>query len=236
MVGSVDAWSVEPAVNPRLREAKRRRLVRMTKQQIAGRSGPVRQIRYRNEVVSPLALELECGKLLWRAQRAIATVVTSRVYASDLRTTVEEAALEQHQWEIAVALREITELLLDLASSYAGGTAGPMTIAGARFPESRDIARSRRHHRPDTGTRIAGGHRGGATGLGDCPPHGGQQRQVPRPSRTHCSRPACHHANHGPCRARRRDGASSARNSAAGHPGGGSAGSSRVALGPKLTI
>jgi hypothetical protein len=42
---------------------------------------------------------------------------------------LEEPVLQQHEWEIAVALREITELLLDLVSSYAGGTAGPMTTA-----------------------------------------------------------------------------------------------------------
>lgn len=101
----------------------------MTKEQITGRTGPVRQIRYRDQVVSPLALELECRKLLQRAQRAIATIVTSRVYAGDLRGTVEEPVLQQHEWEIAVALREITALLLDLVPSYAAGTAGPMTIA-----------------------------------------------------------------------------------------------------------
>ena len=129
MVGNVGAWNVEPVVNPSLREAKRQRLIRMTKQQIAGRTGPVRQIRYRDQVVSPLALERECWMLLQRAQRAIATIVTSRVYAGDLRGTLEEPVLQQHEWEIAVALREITELLLDLVSSYAGGTAGPMTTA-----------------------------------------------------------------------------------------------------------
>ena len=101
----------------------------MTNDQIAGRTGPVRQIRYRDQVVSPLALERECWKLLQRAQRAIATIVTSKVYAGDLRSAVEEPVLRQHEWDIAVALREITELLLDLASSYAGGTAGPMTTA-----------------------------------------------------------------------------------------------------------
>ena len=129
MVGDVGAWSVEPVVNPSLREAKRHHLIRMTKEQIAGRTGPVRQIRYRDQVVSPLALELECRKLLLRAQRSIATIVTSSVYAGDLRGTVEEHVLRQHEWEIAVALREITELLLDLVSSYGGGTAGPMTSA-----------------------------------------------------------------------------------------------------------
>ena len=127
MVGDAGAGSVEPAVNPSVREARRRRLIRMTKEQIAGRTGPLRQVRYRDRVVSPLALELECRKLLQRAQCAIATIVTSRVYAGDLRGTVEESVLRQHEWDIAVALREITELLLELVSSYAGGTAGPMT-------------------------------------------------------------------------------------------------------------
>jgi hypothetical protein len=124
MVSDVGAWSVEPVVNPSLRVAKRQRFIRMTKAQIAGRTRPVRQIRYRDQVVSPLALELECRKLLRRAQRAIATIVTSGVYAGDLRGTVEEPVLKQHEWEIAVALREITELLLDLVSSYAEGRRG----------------------------------------------------------------------------------------------------------------
>ena len=127
MVGSAGAWSVEPVANPTLREAKRQRLIRMVKEQIAGRTGPVRQIRCRDQIVSPLALERECRKLLERTQHAIATIVTSRVYAGDLRGAVEEPVLRQHEWEIAVALREITEFLLDLVSSYGGGTAGPMT-------------------------------------------------------------------------------------------------------------
>jgi len=129
MVGNVSAGRVKPVANPSLREGKRERLIRMTQAQLAGRTGPVRQIRYRDEVVSPLALERECGTLLYRAQRAIATVVTSQVYERELRGTVQERALRQHEWDIAVALREITELLLDLAASYAGGQAGPMTTA-----------------------------------------------------------------------------------------------------------
>jgi hypothetical protein len=129
MAGDAGAWSIEPVVNPTLSQAKRRRLIRTTKEQIAGRSGPLRQIRYRDQVVSPLALELECRKLLRRVQRAIATIVTSHVYAADLCEAVQESVLRQHEWEIAVELREITELLLDLVSSSAGGTAGPMTAA-----------------------------------------------------------------------------------------------------------
>jgi hypothetical protein len=138
----VNVWGVEPVVNPSLREAKRQRLMRMTREQVAGRTGPVRQIRYRDQVVSPLALERECRELLHRAQRALAVVVASSVYARDLRDTVEEPVLRQHEWEIAVSLREITELLLDLASSYGGGTVGPMT-AGILVSQNRAISMAR---------------------------------------------------------------------------------------------
>jgi hypothetical protein len=127
MVGDVGTSGVAAVANPDLREGRRQRLVRMSREQSVGRTGPVRQIRYRDQVVSPLALELDCRRLLNRAQRAITTIVTAKVYASDLRAAVEESVLRRHEWEIAVALREITELLLDLAKSYAGGTAGPMT-------------------------------------------------------------------------------------------------------------
>jgi hypothetical protein len=127
MVGDVGASGVEPVANPDMRERKRLRLIRMTKAQIAGRTGPVRQIRYRDEVVSPLALELGCRQLLHRAQRAIATIVTSPVYAGELRSAADEPVLRRHEWEIALSLREISELLLELASGYAAGAAGPMT-------------------------------------------------------------------------------------------------------------
>jgi hypothetical protein len=142
MVGTGGAWSVEPVVNPALREGRRQRLIRMTKEQVAGRTGPARQIRFRDQVVSPLALELECRKLMRRAQRAIAVVVSSGVYARDLRGTVEESVLRRHEWEIAVALREITELLLDLVSSAGGGTAGPMT-ATVLVSQNRAISMAR---------------------------------------------------------------------------------------------
>jgi hypothetical protein len=129
MVGNVGAGSVEPVVHPGLREGKRQRLVRKTREQVAGRTGPVRQVRYREEVVSPLALEQGCRLLLQRTQRAIAVVLRSGVWARDLRGAVGESVLRQHEWEIAVSLREITELLLDMVASAGGGTAGPMTAS-----------------------------------------------------------------------------------------------------------
>jgi hypothetical protein len=129
MVGNAGAPGIEPVANPDVREGKRQRLIRMTKAQVAGRTGPVRQIRYRDQVVSPIALEAGCRELLGRAQRAIATIVTSPVYSDDLRAAVEEPVLRWHEWQIAIALRDITELLLDLVSGYAAGAAGPMTTA-----------------------------------------------------------------------------------------------------------
>lgn len=129
MVGNVSAGSVEPVVCPGIREGKRQRLIRVTREQIAGRTGPARQVRRRDEVVSPLALEQGCLQLLQRAQRAISVVLRSEVWAHDLRGAVGEAVLRQHEWEIAVSLREITELLLDMVSSAGGGTAGPMTAS-----------------------------------------------------------------------------------------------------------
>jgi hypothetical protein len=129
MTGNVGASDVEPVANPSLGTAKRQRLIRMVKQQVAGRNGPVRQVRKKDQVVSPLALELDCRRLLYRVQCAIAAIVTSKVYAHDLRDAVEEPVLRQHEWEIAVSLREITELLLDLVATSGGTGTGPMTTA-----------------------------------------------------------------------------------------------------------
>jgi hypothetical protein len=130
MVGNVYPWDLEPVVRPGMRDTKRQRLIRVTKQQIGMRAGPVRQVFDRDQIVWPFALELGCRRLLQRSQRAIVTIITSSVYVADLRDTVTESVLHQH--EIAVALREITELMLDLASGYAGGTAGPLTTAVLR--------------------------------------------------------------------------------------------------------
>jgi hypothetical protein len=70
MVGDAGARSVEPVVNPGLGDARRRRLIRMTKEQIAGRAGPLRQVRQRDRVVSPLALGSMNGKSPSRCARS----------------------------------------------------------------------------------------------------------------------------------------------------------------------
>jgi hypothetical protein len=118
-----------PVANPELREGRRQRLISMTRQQTWNRTGPVRQTRYRDEVVSPLALERACRDLLRRTQAAITTITGSVVFADSLSGIAGEPVLRRHEWEIAVALRDISELLLGLAEGFAAGGAGPMTTA-----------------------------------------------------------------------------------------------------------
>ncbi|HUN38361.1 MAG TPA: hypothetical protein VMU95_40745 [Trebonia sp.] len=129
MHGDIGQGLVYPVANPDLREGKRQRLIRAAMYQALGRVGPVRQKRYRDEVVSPLALESSCRQLLSRTQTAIATTVYAGVYAANLSGAVRVEDLRRHEWEIAVALREISELLAELAASFAAGGAGPMTMA-----------------------------------------------------------------------------------------------------------
>jgi hypothetical protein len=131
MTGDIGPFPVYPVANPSLREGRRLRITWMAIQQSAGRVGPVRQKRYRDDVVSPLALEMSCRELLCRAQASIVTIVGAQVYAASLSGTVRVADLRRHEWEIAVALREISELLVELAASFAAGGAGPMTLTVA---------------------------------------------------------------------------------------------------------
>ena len=78
----------------------------------------------------PSDLDCLCRELLLRAQRAIAAVLGSEVYASDmLDHAAGEMVLRWHEWDIAAALRVITRLRAELAASAAAGGAGPMAAA-----------------------------------------------------------------------------------------------------------
>lgn len=92
-----------------------------------GPAAPMRQVRHRDEVVGPLALDLPARQLLLRAQRAITYVLGSEVYATDLHDTLHESVLRRHEWEIAIALRDITELRVAYAST--APEPGPITTA-----------------------------------------------------------------------------------------------------------
>jgi hypothetical protein len=133
MIGNFGVLEIGPVANPSLREGKRRRLIRMTKDSMAkqlkaGQVGPMRQVAYRDEVVGPLALNRSALHLLLRVQDAIGTILSAKSYVGDLSETIPESVLRWHEWEIALALREITELQME-ASSAAQETPGPMTTA-----------------------------------------------------------------------------------------------------------
>jgi hypothetical protein len=121
---------VTSVINPSLPASTRRRVLRMSKigAPVAG-PAPMRQVRHRDEIVGPLALDLPSRKVLLRAQQAITRILNSEVYAEDFRATVQESALRRHEWEIAVALRDITELRIEHASSTSAESPGPLTAA-----------------------------------------------------------------------------------------------------------
>jgi hypothetical protein len=84
--------------------------------------------RYRDRFVEPRCLDAESRRVLWRAQRAIDTVLGSAVYAdSSLSHIAGEAELSRHEWEIATQLREITKLRNVHASNSAKSAPGTST-------------------------------------------------------------------------------------------------------------
>jgi hypothetical protein len=78
--------------------------------------------------IRPSDLDKSSGKLLFRAQDAIRTVLGSRVNTSNsLDCAAEELELRRHEWEIAKALRKISKLRSELEASTKDGTPGPTT-------------------------------------------------------------------------------------------------------------
>jgi hypothetical protein len=127
-MNSHDVRNVAPVANPSLAADRGRRMIRKAMPP-AGRSAPMRQVLHRDEVVAPLALDVSCRQLLLRVQHAIARSLKSGVYVSNLHRTMPEIVLKQHEWEIAVALRDISELRAEYAASASAGGQGPMTAA-----------------------------------------------------------------------------------------------------------
>ena len=84
--------------------------------------------RYRGRFVEPRLLDAESRRVLWRAQRAIDTVLGSAVYMdSSLSHIAGEAELRRHEWEIATQLCEITKLRNLHASNSAKSAPGSST-------------------------------------------------------------------------------------------------------------
>jgi hypothetical protein len=121
-------WEIMPVANPALRERKRRRLIRDSlAREPAGLAEPQYQLRHRDQVVIPSALDQVSRGLLIRAQAAIESaldpVTDDAVESPDI---VAEPALREHEWQIAIALRDITDLRAEHEFN-ATASAGPMT-------------------------------------------------------------------------------------------------------------
>ncbi|HZR52098.1 MAG TPA: hypothetical protein VFB06_21625 [Streptosporangiaceae bacterium] len=106
------SWDIMPVANPALRYRKRRRLVRRgCAYDPVGLTEPVYQLRHRDQVVLPSALDRVSRELLIRAQVAVSSalgsVMDTAVRSPDI---LAEPALRWHEWQIAIALRDITDL------------------------------------------------------------------------------------------------------------------------------
>jgi hypothetical protein len=123
------SWDIMPVANPDLPEGKRRRLVRDSlARDPVGVAEPTRQVRHRDQIVAPFSLDRACRQLLLRAQVAIDSVPDPGAEQGGLPDIVAEGTLRRHEWEIAVALRDITELRTE-HDFNAADSMGPITDA-----------------------------------------------------------------------------------------------------------
>jgi hypothetical protein len=123
------SWDIMPVANPDLPEGKRRRMVRDSlARDPVGVAEPMRQVRHRDQIVAPYSLDRACRQLLLRAQVAIDSVPDLRAEQGVLPDIVADGTLRRHEWEIAVALRDITELRTEHEFN-AADSMGPITDA-----------------------------------------------------------------------------------------------------------
>jgi hypothetical protein len=123
------SWDVMPVADPDLPVRKRTKLVgRAVVRDRVGLGKPARQLEDRDKIVLPSALDQESRELLLRAQNAIADALDDDVNAADPDSTVEETTLLRHEWEIAVALRDISDLRAEHELN-AAASVGPITQA-----------------------------------------------------------------------------------------------------------
>jgi hypothetical protein len=126
------SWDIMPVTNPDLPERKQRRLVRNNLvTDPVGLAEPLYQLHHRDEIVAPSALDRVCRELVIRAQTAITTALDSVLDsvlddAAPSADILTEATLRWHEWEIAVALRDITDLRAEHEFN-AAASAGPLT-------------------------------------------------------------------------------------------------------------
>jgi hypothetical protein len=122
------SWDIMPVASPALRDRKRRRLIGSSLvHDPVGLAEPLYQLRHRDQVVLPSALDRVSRELLIRAQIAISSaldpVTDDAVQSPDI---LAESTLRWHEWQIAIALRDITDLRAEYEFNAAAST-GPLT-------------------------------------------------------------------------------------------------------------
>jgi hypothetical protein len=125
---SDSSWDIMPVANPELRARKRQRLIdRSLAHDPVGPPEPRHQLRHRDQIVLPSALDRVSRELLIRAQIAVSSaldsVIEDAVQSADI---LAEPTLRWHEWQIAIALRDITDLRTEHESNVAA-SAGPLT-------------------------------------------------------------------------------------------------------------
>lgn len=122
------SWDIMPVANPALRDRTRWRLIRGSlARDPVGLAEPLYQLRHRDQVVVPSALDRMSRELLIRTQTAISSALDSvmddAVQSPDI---LAEPTLLWHEWQIAIALRDITDLRAEHEFN-AAASAGPFT-------------------------------------------------------------------------------------------------------------
>jgi hypothetical protein len=129
------SWDVMPVANPDLPARKRGKLLdRAVLKDPIGLGEPAYQLQDRELIVVPSTLDGQSRELLLRVQSAIAAVLDIEADAI-ADGAVPESALLRHEWEIAVALRDITDLRAEHGLN-AAASVGPMTNAVLKSQES----------------------------------------------------------------------------------------------------
>ena len=124
-----------PVANPELPARKRQKLVdRTILKDPIGIEEPAFQLEHRQLIVVPSTLDQLSRALLLRAQQAIATALDTEVGATTPEDVVPEITLLRHEWEIAVALRDITDLRAEHGLN-AAASVGPITNAVLKSQE-----------------------------------------------------------------------------------------------------
>jgi hypothetical protein len=123
------SWDVMPVPDPALSERKSKKLLdRAVLRDPVGLAEPKYQLDDRQQIVVPSALDHESRILLLRVQTAIAACLDAEADGLDGEGFVPVSVLLAHRWEIAVALRDITDLTAEHGYN-AAASAGPMTQA-----------------------------------------------------------------------------------------------------------